>query len=76
MFGILSRSENARRVVEAVQIVQEGVNVGYDSSAYDTPIFRRAVEKADGGDKARLEKLLDDLTPRAYRDPRRHDPRL
>jgi hypothetical protein len=76
VFGILSRAENAARTLEAVPIVQEGINVGYYSSAYDTPLYREAIGKAEGGDKARWEKLLDDLTPRAYRDPRRHDPQI
>lgn len=76
VFGIMSRSENAGRALEAVPIVQEGVNVGYYSSVYDTPIFRLAASKADGREKGNLEKLLDDITPRAYRDPRRHDPQV
>ncbi len=76
VFGILSRSYNAARDLEAVPIVREGVNVGFYSSAYDNTLFRRAIEKTDGRQKADLLRVLDDLTPRAYRDPRRHDPEV
>jgi hypothetical protein len=76
VFGILSRSHDADRILDAVPIVRQGVNVGYYSSAYDTPLFRLAIGKTDGHEKANLEKVLDDLTPRAYRDPRRHDPEV
>jgi hypothetical protein len=74
VFGTLSRSYNADRKLEAVPIVREGVDIGFYSSAYDTPLFRLAVEKAGGRDKADLQAVLDDLTPRTYRDVRRHDP--
>jgi hypothetical protein len=76
VFGILSRSYNADRVLAAVPIVREGVNVGFYSSAYDAPLFRAAIEATDGREKADLQALLDDLTPRVYRDPRRHDPEV
>lgn len=74
VFGMLSRSYNAERILEAVPIVREGVNVGFYSSAYDTPLFRSAAEAADGRKKVELLAVLDDLTPKTYRDPRRHDP--
>lgn len=74
VFGTLSRSYNADRILEAAPIVRDGVNIGFYSSAYDTTLFRLAVDKADGREKADLQGVLDDLTPRAYRDPRRHDP--
>jgi hypothetical protein len=74
VFGILSRSYNAERNLEAAPIVREGINVGYYSSAYDNPLFRDAIVKANGSEKAKLERVLDDLTPTTYRDPRRHDP--
>ena len=76
VFGMLSRSYNADRVLEAVPIVREGVNIGFYSSAYDNTLFRTAIEKAGGRDKADLQRVLDDLTPGAYRDPRRHDPEV
>lgn len=72
VFGMLSRSYNADRNLEAVPIVREGINVGFYSSAYDTPLFRSALEEAP--EKANLRAVLDDLTPRNYRDTRRHDP--
>jgi hypothetical protein len=74
VFGMLSRSYNADRVLEAVRIVRDGVDIGFYSSAYDNTLFRSAIEKADVADKANLKSVLDDLTPRTYRDPRRHDP--
>jgi hypothetical protein len=74
VFGILSRSYNAERILQAAPIVREGIDVGYYSSAYDNPLFRLAIEKADGSEKEKLESVLDDLTPKVYRDPRRHDP--
>jgi hypothetical protein len=73
VFGILSRSYNAERFLEAAPIIREGVNVGFYSSAYDNPLFRDAIMTTSGPQKAKLEKILDDLTPNAYRDPRRHD---
>ena len=74
VFGMLSRSYNADRNLEAVPIVRGGVNVGFYSSAYDTPLFRSASEAASGREKIELLAMLDDLTPKTYRDPRRHDP--
>jgi hypothetical protein len=74
VFGILSRSYNAERALEAAPIVRQGVNVGFYSSAYDNPLFRTAADNAQGSEKANLQALLDDLTPRSYRDERRHDP--
>jgi hypothetical protein len=74
VFGILSRSYNAGRTLQAAPIVREGVDVGYYSSAYDNPIFRLAIANANGSEKDKLEGVLDDLTPTVYRDPRRHDP--
>jgi hypothetical protein len=74
VFGILSRSYNVERELQAVPIIRDGVNVGFYSSAYDTPLFRDAIENAKGAEKEKLEKVLDDLTPTSYRDPRRHDP--
>ena len=74
VFGTLSRSYNAKRILEAAPIIREGINVGYYSSAYDNPLFRDAIATANAPQKARLEQVLDDLTPNAYRDPKRHDP--
>jgi len=74
VFGMLSRSYNAERVLQAVPVVRQGINIGFYSSAYDTPLFRTAAEKAEGQDKADLQSVLDDLTPTTYRDIRRHDP--
>ncbi|MDB5656787.1 MAG: hypothetical protein JWQ94_4400 [Tardiphaga sp.] len=74
VFGMLSRSYNADRRLEAVPIVREGINIGFYSSAYDTTLFRLAAEKTDGARQAELRAVLDDLTPRTYRDVRRHDP--
>jgi hypothetical protein len=74
VFGMLSRSYNADRVLEAAPIVRQGVNIGFYSSAHDNPLFRAAIAKADGVEKADLQSVLDDLTPRTYRDTRRHDP--
>ena len=76
VFGMLSRSYNTDRVLEAVPITREGVNIGFYSSAYDTTLFRLAIEKTHGREKTGLQELLDDLTPRTYRDPRRHDPEV
>ncbi len=74
VFGILSRSYNVERTLQAVPIVRDGVNVGYYSSAYDNVLFRSAIEKTKGAEQANLRSVLDDLTPRVYRDARRHDP--
>lgn len=74
VFGNLSRSYNADRRLEAAPIIREGINVGFYSSAYDNPLFRLAIANASGSEKEKLEGVLDDLTPRFYRDPRRHDP--
>jgi hypothetical protein len=74
VFGILSRSYNIDRKLDAAPVVRDGVNVGYYSSAYDNPLFRTAIEEADGSRKASLQAVLDDLTPKDYRDKRRHDP--
>lgn len=76
VFGILSRSYNAERLLQATPIVREGIDVGYYSSAYDNPLFRLAIANASGKEKDRLEGVLDDLTPNVYRDPRRHDPEV
>ena len=76
VFGTLSRSYNTARTLEAVPIVREGVNVGFYSSAYDNTLFRLSITTAEADEKAKLQKLLDDLTPKSYRDPRRHDPEL
>jgi hypothetical protein len=74
VFGILSRSYNVERNLEAAPIVRDGVNVGYYSSAYDNTLFRLAIGKTTGKEQATLASVLDDLTPRSYRDARRHDP--
>jgi hypothetical protein len=74
VFGILSRSYNAERILQAAPIVREGIDVGYYSSAYDNPLFRVAIANSNGSEKENLQKVLDDLTPDIYRDPRRHDP--
>ncbi len=74
VFGMLSRSYNADRVLEAVPIVRDGVNIGFYSSVYDTTLFRAAIDKSEAREKADLQGVLDDLTPRTYRDARRHDP--
>jgi hypothetical protein len=76
VFGILSRSYNMDRALEAAPIVREGVNVGFYSSAYDNVLFRTAADKSDGAEKVALQKLLDDITPKTYRDQRRHDPEV
>lgn len=74
VFGILSRSYNEERRLEAAPIVRDGINVGYYSSAYDTVLFRSAIAAGKGGAHDELQRVLDDLTPHAYRDARRHDP--
>lgn len=74
VFGMLSRSYNADRALQSVPIVRAGVNIGFYSSAYDNTLFRVAIEKTEGRDKADLQSVLDDVTPTTYRDPRRHDP--
>ena len=75
VFGILSRSYNDARVLQAAPIVRDGVDLGYYSSAYDNVVFRQAIADGHGDEQAGLlAKVLDDLTPRSYRDPRRHDP--
>jgi hypothetical protein len=76
VFGMLSRSYNADRLLAAVPIVRDGVNIGFYSSAYDNVLFRQAIEKEQGPAKADLASVLDDLTPKTYRDPRRHDPEV
>lgn len=76
VFGMLSRSYNADRILQAVPIVRDGVNIGFYSSAYDNTLFRRAIDKTDGREKTELQAVLDDLTPRNYRDTRRHDPEV
>jgi hypothetical protein len=74
VFGMLSRSYNADRILEAVPIVRDGLNIGFYSSAYDNTLFRAAIETTNGSAKAELQGVLDDITPKTYRDPRRHDP--
>ena len=74
VFGILSRSYNEAREMQAARIVRDGVDLGYYSSAYDNVVFRQTIDASQGEKKANLQKVLDDLTPRFYRDPRRHDP--
>ena len=74
VFGILSRSYNEARELKAAPIVRDGINLGYYSSAYDNVVFREAIASSAGEKQAGLRQVLDDLTPRAYRDPRRHDP--
>lgn len=76
VFGTLSRSYNIDRALEAVAIIRDGVNIGFYSSAYDNTLFRAAAEKADENEKVKLLAVLDDLTPRSYRDQRRHDPEV
>ena len=74
VFGILSRSYNAERALEAAPIIRDGVDVGYYSSAYDTVLFRLAIGTTKGDEQAELRRVLADLTPAFYRDPKRHDP--
>ena len=74
VFGNLSRSYNAARELQAAKIVRDGIDLGYYSSAYDNVVFRQAIADSQGERQASLRKVLDDLTPRFYRDPRRHDP--
>ncbi len=76
VFGNLSRSYNDRRKLEAVPIIRDGINVGYYSSAYDNVVFRQAILNSSGATQTNLRQVLDDLTPRSYRDPRRHDPTI
>lgn len=76
VFGNLSRSYNNARQLEAAPIVRDGINLGYYSSAYDNVIFRQAIVDSTGKAQANLRQVLDDLTPRSYRDSRRHDPEL
>jgi hypothetical protein len=73
VFGTLSRSYNADRTLAATPIIRNGVNVGFYSSAYDNTLFRMAIEKAEGSEKVDIQGVLEDLTPKIYRDPRRHD---
>ena len=70
-FGMLERAAGGE--LRAVRIVRAGVDVGYYSSVYDTVLFRAAAARAEGPRRAELEKILDDLTPHFYRDPRRQD---
>ena len=74
VFGILSRSYNEDRRLEAIPIVRDGVNVGFYSTAYDNGLFRSAIAATENDDRAKLRNVLDDLTPSSYRDPKRHDP--
>jgi hypothetical protein len=74
VFGMLSRSYNADRTLAAVPIVRNGIDIGFYSSASDATLFRSAIDKTEGHEKAELQAVLDDLTPTTYRDPRRHDP--
>lgn len=74
VFGNLSRSYNAAREMKPARIVRDGIDLGYYSSAYDNVVFRQTIAAAQGARKAALSQVLDDLTPRFYRDPRRHDP--
>ena len=74
VFGILSRSYNDAREMKAAPIMRDGIDLGYYSSAYDNVVFRQAIAASQGEKQASLRKVLDDLTPRFYRDPRRHDP--
>ena len=74
VFGILSRSYNDARELKAAPIVRDGIDLGYYSSAYDNVVFRQAIAATRGERQASLRRVLDDLTPRFYRDPRRHDP--
>lgn len=76
VFGNLSRSYNDARTLQAAPTVRDGVNVGYYSSAYDNTLFRLAIGTTKGAEQAELSKVLDDLTPRSYRDARRHDPEV
>ena len=74
VFGTLSRSYNDARQLEAAEIVRDGINLGYYSSAYDNVVFRSAIADTHGETQANLRQVLDDVTPHSYRDPRRHDP--
>ena len=76
VFGILSRSYNFERTLQAVRIVRDGVDVGYYSSAYDNVLFRLAIGRTTGREQSDLRGVLRDLTPTSYRDPRRHDPEI
>jgi hypothetical protein len=75
VFGALSSAYSHDETLQPMRIVREGIDVGYYSSAYDTVLFREALAASrDPERRAALEKHLDDLTPRFYRDPRRSDP--
>ena len=74
VFGQMSRSYNAARSLDPAKIVRDGIDLGYYSSAYDNVVFREAIAASRGERQASLRQVLDDLTPRFYRDPRRHDP--
>jgi hypothetical protein len=74
VFGNLSRSYNAAREMTPARIVRDGIDLGYYSSAYDNVVFRQTIAASQGARIAKLSQVLDDLTPRFYRDPRRHDP--
>ena len=60
--------------LRATKIVRDGIDVGYYSSAYDNDIYRTEISQATGPRKAHLQKVMDDITVRYFRDPKRNDP--
>jgi hypothetical protein len=71
VWGQLSREDIPDGALQAVRIIRSGIDVGYYSSAYDTVLFRQEALRANGDRKVEIEKILSDLIPEFYRDPRR-----
>lgn len=75
VFGMLTKSFSPNRSLEPLRIIRSGVDVGYYSTAWDNELFRDAVAVEKGPRKKELLSILDDVTPKTYRDPRRMDAR-
>lgn len=73
VFGTLTREVAASQELLPMRVVRAGVDVGYYSSTFDNDLFRAEMEKSSGKRKAQMQKVMDDITVRVFRDSKRQD---
>ena len=71
IFGNLSISENASRMLLPTKLHRAGVDLGYYSSTFDNDLFRAFIAKNPNDTSTEATNILNDITVSFYRDPKR-----
>lgn len=72
IFGNLERDGSTGELTP-LRTIRSGIDYGFYSSVYDTDLLRAEIEKASGTRKTQLQDVLDSLTVKTFRDPKRTD---